>query len=112
MGTKGTRKRVIKQSKSDVEFEKAKKNVKTIGIVSIIALLLITIIGFVVYGKSSYAALLQSLPNTFTSRTGTSPSSACKDNSSSPACKVLREIGTIDIIHSFQASYNGTLADL
>ena len=53
MGTKGTRKRVIKQSKSDVEFEKAKKNVKTIGIVSIIALLLITIIGFVVYGKSS-----------------------------------------------------------
>lgn len=112
MGTKGTRKKVIKQSKSDIEFEKAKKNVKTIGIVSIIALLIITVIGFVVYGKSSYAALLQSLPNTFTSRTGTSPSSACKDNSSSPACKVLREIGTIDIIHGFQASYNGTLADL
>ena len=33
MGTKGTRKRVIKQSKSDVEFEKSNKNVKTIGIV-------------------------------------------------------------------------------
>ncbi len=25
---------------------------------------------------------------------------------------MLREIGTIDIIHGFQASYNGTLADL
>lgn len=51
MGTKGTRKRVIKQSKSDVEFEKAKKNVKTIGIVSIIALLLITIIALLFMEK-------------------------------------------------------------
>ena len=112
MGTKSTRKKVIKQSKSDIEFEKAKKSVKTIGIVSIIALLIITAIGFVVYGKKFLCSIITITSNYFSSRTGTSQAPLVKDNSSSPACKVLREIGTIDIIHGFQASYNGTLADL
>ncbi len=60
--------------------------------------------------KSSCTALLQSLPTTFTEMgAGTSQAPLVKDNSSSPACKVLREIGTIDIINGFQASYNGLI---
>ena len=38
MGTKSTRKKVIKKTKTDIEFEKAKRNVKMIGIVATIFL--------------------------------------------------------------------------
>ena len=110
MGTKGTRKKVIKKTETDLEFEKAKRNVKMIGIVATIFLFILVLIGFFTVGKTSYAALLESLPETFTSKLGKNPT--CTDDQNSPACNTLREIGTIDIYYGFQASYGGKLADL
>lgn len=110
MSTKSTRKKVVKKTETDLEFEKAKKNVKLIGIVATIFLFILVIIGFLTMGKPSYAALLESLPDTFTSKLGKNPT--CTDDQNTPACNVLREIGTIDIDYSFQASYDNKLADL
>ena len=110
MSTKSTRKKVIKKTKTDLEFEKAKRNVKMIGIVATIFLFILVIIGFLTMGKPSYAALLESLPNTFTSKLGKSPK--CTDGEVSEACNMLREIGTIDIDYDFKASYDNKLADL
>ena len=110
MGTKSTRKKVIKKTETDLEFEKAKKNVKMIGIVATIFLFILVIIGFLTMGKPSYAALLESLPDTFTSKLGKNPK--CTDDQNTPACNTLREIGTIDIDYSFKASYDNKLADL
>ena len=110
MGTKSTRKKVIKKTKTDIEFEKAKRNVKMIGIVATIFLFILVIIGFLTMGKPSYATLLESLPDTFTSKLGKSPK--CTDDQNTPACNTLREIGTIDIDYSFKASYDNKLADL
>ena len=110
MGTKSTRKKVIKKTKTDLEFEKAKRNVKMIGVVATIFLFILVIIGFLTMGKPSYATLLESLPSSFTSKLGKNPK--CTDNQNTPACNTLREIGTIDIDYSFQASYDNKLADL
>lgn len=111
MGTaKSTRKKVVKKTQTDIEFEKAKKNIKLIGIISAISLLILIGLGFVVYGQSSYAALLESLPDAFTSRVGRSPQ--CSDGDTGATCTVAHEIGTINVPYSFQASYNGKLADL
>lgn len=110
MGTKSTRKKVIKKTETDLEFEKAKKNVKMIGIIATICIFILIIIGFLTMNNSSYAALLESLPDSFTSKLGKNPT--CNDSQNTPACNVLREIGTIDIPYSFQASYDGKLADL
>lgn len=110
MGTKSTRKKVIKKTKTDLEFEKAKRNVKMIGIVATIFLFILVIIGFLTIGKPSYATLLESLPDTFTSKLGKSPK--CTDDQNTPACNTLREIGTIDIDYGFKASYDNKLADL
>ena len=110
MGTKSTRKKVIKKTKTDLEFEKAKRNVKMIGIIATIFLFILVIIGFLTMGKPSYATLLESLPSSFTSKLGKSPK--CTDNQNTPACNTLREIGTIDIDYSFKASYDNKLADL
>ncbi len=110
MGTKSTRKKVIKKTSTDLEFEKAKKNVKVIGIVATIFLFILVIIGFLTMGKPSYAALLESLPNTFTSKLGKNPK--CTDGEVSEACNMLREIGTIDIDYDFKASYDNKLTDL
>ena len=62
MGTKSTRKKVIKKTKTDLEFEKAKRNVKMIGIIATIFLFILVIIGFLTMGKPSYATLLEYLP--------------------------------------------------
>ena len=110
MGTNSTRKKVIKKTKTDIEFEKAQKNVKMIGIVATICVIVLVLIGFFTIGKRSYAALLESLPDSFTSKLGKNPT--CTDNQNSPACNTLSEIGTIEIPYSFQASYDGKLADL
>lgn len=110
MSTKSTRKKVIKKTKTDIEFEKAKRNVKMIGVVATIFLFVLVIIGFLTMGKPSYAALLESLPASFTSKLGKSPK--CTDNQNTPACNTLREIGTIDIDYGFKASYDNKLADL
>ena len=110
MGTKSTRKKVIKKTSTDLEFEKAKKQVKLIGIVSAIFLFVLVLIGFLTVGKQSYAVLLEALPNSFTSKLGKNPT--CTDNQDTPACNTLSEIGTIEIPYSFQASYSDKLADL
>lgn len=110
MSTKSTRKKVIKKTKTDIEFEKAKRNVKMIGVVATIFLFILVIVGFLTMGKPSYAALLESLPASFTSKLGKSPK--CTDNQNTPACNTLREIGTIDIDYGFKASYDNKLADL
>ena len=110
MSTKSTRKKVVKKTETDIEFEKAKRSVKMIGIVATIFLFILVIIGFLTMGKPSYAALLESLPDTFTSKLGKNPK--CTDDQNTPACNTLREIGTIDIDYSFQASYDNKLADL
>lgn len=112
MGTKGTRKKVIKQTEAELEVEKAKKTVKTIGVVATVFLLVIALIGFLTVNKKSYAALLESLPDSFTSKIGTSISSSCTSGTQSPKCNQLEEIGTIDIMYSFQASYDNKVADL
>ena len=110
MSTKSTRKKVVKKTETDIEFEKAKRSVKMIGIVATIFLFILVIVGFLTMGKPSYAALLESLPDTFTSKLGKNPK--CTDAQNTPACNTLREIGTIDIDYSFQASYDNKLADL
>lgn len=110
MSTKSTRKKVIKKTETDIEFEKAKRKVKMIGIIATIFLFVLVIIGFLTMGKPSYAALLESLPNSFTSKLGKNPT--CTDGQNTPACNTLREIGTIDIDYGFQASYDNKLADL
>ena len=63
MSTKSTRKKVIKKTKTDIEFEKAKRNVKMIGVGATIFLFILVIVGFLTMGKPSYAALLESLPS-------------------------------------------------
>ena len=78
MSTKSTRKKVIKKTETDLEFEKAKRNVKMIGIIATIFLFILVIIGFLTMGKPSYATLLESLPNSFTSKLGKNPK--CIDN--------------------------------
>lgn len=110
MSTNSTRKKVIKKTKTDIEFEQAKKNVKVIAVVATVCMVVLVLIGFLTVGRKSYAVLLESLPNSFTSRLGKNPT--CNDNQDSPACNTLSEIGTIEIPYSFQASYDGKLADL
>ena len=50
MSTKSTRKKVIKKTKTDIEFEKAKRNVKMIGVVATIFLFILVIVGFLTMG--------------------------------------------------------------
>ena len=53
MSTKRTRKKVIKKTKTDIEFEKAKRNVKMIGVVATIFLFILGMIDrFFNYGKT------------------------------------------------------------
>ncbi len=110
MGTKSTRKKVIKKTETDLEFEKAKRNVKMIGIIATVFLFVLVIIGFLTMGKPSYAALLESLPDSFTSKLGKNPT--CTDDQNTPACNTLEEIAGIDVAYSFQASYDNKLTDL
>lgn len=110
MGTKSTRKKVIKKTKTDLEFEKAKRNVKMIGIIATIFLLFLVVIGFFLFNNSYAAMGTEPLPDKFTSSTGTNQK--CTNGEIGATCIMLEEIGTIDIPFSFKANYNDTNENL